>query len=269
MLEFIFAIVIFVLGMVWANCAGLIAYRFLKCESIATQISYCSHCNKKPRKYDTIPIILWITVKVKCRHCELRAGNLTLLLIEMLGGICFALTCFQHGTNIKSLPLFAALLFLNFLFIMMSLIDYETHSIYNVTMLVFALISTFIFIYKFISCDANLWSHIGGAILGFIFFGSVKIVSKIVLKKDALGMGDVYLVAIAGLMIGAFPLLISIIIAAFLGSIIEIIKIKTNKSRKESEIAFGPYLMLGIFLMAIYGDSFMKFYREIILNAFI
>ena len=94
-------------------------------------------------------------------------------------------------------------------------------------------------------------------------------ISKIITKREALGSGDVYLVGIAGLMLGSFPLLIAILISTLLGSAVELIKIKIHKSKREVEIAFGPYLLLGIGIMAIYGDAFMNFYWEVLLNALI
>ena len=101
--------------------------------------------------------------------------------------------------------------------------------------------------------------------MGFGFFGAIKLVAKLVLKKEALGSGDIYLVGIGGFIVGVLPLLISIIIATLLGSIVEIIKIKTAKAEREAEIAFGPYLLLGLGLMSIFGEIFMKIYWEVLL----
>ena len=113
--------------------------------------------------------------------------------------------------------------------------------------------------------ESNIWDYVGGAALGFGFFGAIKLIAKFVLKKDALGTGDIYLVGIGGFLVGAFPLLLAIMFSTLLGSIIEIIKIRTSKSQREAEIAFGPYLLLGIGFMAIYGESIMKFYWEVLL----
>ena len=266
--KIIFASFAFIFGAVFASFAGVVAYRCPKGISIVKPDSYCPNCQKPIKAYDNIPVISWLVLGGKCRNCGTKIGVFSLL-IEVFGGLGFMLAYLQYGHTFETLPIFVSLMLLVFLFLIIASIDHETHDIYNITLVIFAVIAIFIFAYKIIFFNFDIWSYIGGAVLGFGFFGSIKLISKLILKKDALGSGDIYLVGIAGLMIGAFPLLIAIIIATLLGSIIEIIKIKTSKTERESEIAFGPYLLLGIGLMAICGDYFMNFYWEVMLNAFI
>ena len=152
-----------------------------------------------------------------------------------------------------------------FLFLIIAGIDHETHDIYNVTLIAFAAIAVFITFYRCAALKGDIWEYVFGAIFGFGFFGAIKLVAKLVLKKDDLGSCDIYLVGIGGFILGVFPLLISIIIATLLGSIIEIIKIKTARTEREAEIAFGPSLLLGMGLMSIFGEAFMKIYWEVLL----
>ena len=266
--KILFSILVFVLGASFASFAGVVAYRLPKSLSVIKPNSYCTSCQKPIKIYDNIPIISWILVKGKCRYCNAKIGTFPFL-IEIFGGLGFMLSYFVYGDNLANLPILVALMLMIFLFIIIAAIDYETHDIYNITLIIFGIIALFISIYKIIVFNKNPWFYILGEIIGFAFFGIIKLVSKIILKKDALGSGDVYLVGIAGMLLGVFPLLISIIIATLIGSIIEIIKIKINKSELESEIAFAPYLLLGIGIMAIYGEIFMNFYWGVVLNAFI
>ena len=260
-----FSILAFALGSSLGSFVGLLAQRVPKGMSIIKPNSHCNKCKKSIKLYDNIPVLSWIILGGKCRYCKAPIGTFSLLL-EIAGGLGYMLTYLQYGNRFENLPIFLALIVLIFLFLIIAAIDYETHDIYNITLIIFALISVFIFAYRITVLDSNAWSYIGGAIFGFIFFCSVKLISQTILKQDALGAGDVYLVGIAGLILGIFPLLISIIIATLLGSIIELVKIKTAKTSGESEIAFGPYLLFGIAIMAIYGEVFMNFYWEVMLN---
>ena len=266
--KILFSILAFACGASLASFAGVVAYRLPQSLSISKPNSYCASCQKPIKIYDNIPIVSWILLKGKCRYCNAKIGIFSFL-IEIFGGLGFMFSYLVYGSNSDTLLIFIALILMVFLFIIIAAIDHETHDIYNITLIIFGIIALFISTYKIIVFNKSLWLYIFGAILGFAFFGAIKIISKTILKKDALGSGDVYLVGIAGMMLGAFPLLISIIIATLLGSIVEIIKIKTNKSDVESEIAFAPYLLFGIAIMAIYGDLFMNFYWEVVLNAFI
>lgn len=258
------AVFAFIFGAVFASFGGVVAYRLPRGQSIVKPDSYCPACNKDIKPYDNIPIISWLVLGGKCRSCKAKIGVFSLL-CEIFGGIGFCGAYLMYGDSLNTLPIFIALLFLVFLFLIVAAIDYETHDIYNVTLIIFGVIALFIFLYRVLALNESIWSFLGGAALGFGFFGIIALVSKLILKRDALGSGDIWLVGIGGLMLGAFPLLIAILIATLLGSVIELLRIKFGKQERESEIAFGPYLLLGMGLMAIFGDQLLDFYWKVVL----
>ena len=260
----LFAIFSFVFGAVFASFAGVVAYRAPKGISIVKPDSYCPSCKKPIKAIDNIPILSWLFLGGKCRYCKSKIGLFSLLM-EICGGLGFMCAYLQFGDNMKKLPIFVAIMLLVVLFLVMAGIDHETHDIYNVTLVLFAILAVFIAGYRILVFNSNIADHLGGAALGFGFFGAIKLIAKFVLKKDALGSGDIYLVGIGGLIVGAFPLLLAILFSTLLGSIIEIIKIRMSKTEREAEIAFGPYLLLGIGFMTIYGESIMKLYWEVLL----
>ena len=258
------AVFSFIFGAVFASFGGVVAYRLPKGQSIVKPDSYCPACNKSIKPYDNIPIISWLVLGGKCRNCKSRIGVFSLL-IEIFGGIGFCGAYLLYGDDLETLPLFIALLFTVFLFLIIAAIDYETHDIYNVTLIIFGVLTLFISLYRILALHESIWSFPCGAALGFGFFGLIALISKLILKRDALGSGDIWLVGIGGLMLGAFPLLIAIVIATLLGSVIELAKIKWGKQERESEIAFGPYLLLGMGFMAIFGDPLLDFYWKVVL----
>lgn len=263
-IKIILSIFAFIFGAVFASFGGVVAYRAPKGLSIVKPDSYCPSCKRPIKAYDNIPIISWILLGGKCRYCRSEIGAFSLL-CEIFGGVGFMCAFLEYGQSFERMPVFIALMMLTFLFIIIAAIDHETHDIYNVTLVIFAVIAVFIAAYRVLALGSNVWDHIGGALLGFGFFGAVKLVALLVLKKDALGSGDIYLVGIGGLIVGALPLLIAIIISTLLGSIIELARIALSRSDREAEIAFGPYLLLGIGIMAVYGERFMDFYWKVVL----
>lgn len=263
-LRILFAVFAFIFGAVFASFGGVVAFRAPKGLSIVKPDSYCPSCKKPIKPYDNIPVLSWVFLGGKCRYCKSKIGVFSLLM-EIFGGLGFMCAYLQYGNSFENLPIFVALMALVFLFIVIAGIDQETHDIYDITLVIFAVIALFIGLYRVFAFGSDIWEHIGGAALGFAFFGAIKLIAKIVLRKDALGSGDIYLVGIGGFIVGAFPLIVAIMIGALLGSIIEIIKIRMSKTQREAEIAFGPYLLLGIGIMAIYGEAFMKLYWEVLL----
>lgn len=258
------AVFAFIFGAIFASFAGVVAYRVPKGQSIVKPDSYCPSCHKHIKPYDNIPILSWFILGGKCRFCKSKIGFFSLL-CEIFGGIGFCSAYLMYGNTLTELPILIALLCAVFLFLVMAAIDYETHDIYNVTLVLFGVISLFIAIYRIVALNESIWSFIGGAALGALFFGLVALIFKLILKRDALGSGDIWLVAIGGLMLGALPLLIAILIATLVGSVIELAKIKLRKQDRESEIAFGPYLLLGIGTMAIFGEALLDFYWKVVL----
>lgn len=262
--KLILAIFAFLFGAVFASFAGVIAFRAPKGISISKPNSYCPSCKKPIKSYDNIPILSWIFLGGKCRYCKSKIGAFSLLM-EIFGGLGFMGAFLEYGNTIQHLPILISLFLLVFLFLIMAGIDHETHDIYDITLVLFAALALFNSIYRVAALDGNIADHIGGAILGFAFFGSIKLIAKFILKKDALGTGDIFLVGIGGLLIGAFPLLLAIMFSTLLGSIIEIIKIRMSKTQRDAEIAFGPYLLLGIGFMAIHGETLMNIYYKVVL----
>lgn len=262
--EIILAVFAFIFGAVFASFAGVVAYRFPKKQSIVKPDSYCPSCKNPIKPYDNIPIISWLVLGGKCRNCKAKIGVFSLLM-EIFGGLGFMCAYLQFGNSFENLPIFISVLLLVFLFLVMAGIDHETHDIYDITLIIYGVLAVVIAGYRVFAFGSDIWNHIGGALLGFGFFGAIKLIAKFILKKDALGTGDIYLVGIGGLIIGAFPLLLAIMFSTLLGSIIEIIKIRMSKSDREAEIAFGPYLLLGIGFMTIYGEAIMNFYWKVVL----
>ena len=263
----LFAILAFITGASFASFAGVIAFRIPKGMSIVAPDSFCPECKKPIKFYDNIPILSWIFLGGKCRYCKEKIPVFSFV-NEILGGFGFMLAYFQYGNSKKLLPLLVAIILLTFLFLIIAAIDYETHDIYNITLIIFAIISIFITTYRVFFLGSNIWDHLIGSVFGFGFFASVKLISKIKLKKEGLGAGDVYIVGIAGLMLGVIPLVLSILIGSLLALIVEPIKAKGFRL-SENEIAFAPYLLLGIETMALFGDVFMNYYWKVIINVFL
>ena len=248
----------------FASFGGVVAFRAPKGQSIIKPDSYCPACKKKVKWYDNIPIISFLLLGGKCRNCKERIGVFSLF-CEIFGGVGFLFAYLTYGDTVKTLPVMLALFCLVFLFTVMAAIDHESHDVYNVTLLLFFVLAAFISLYRVLLLGASLLSHLGGCALGFLFFLAIGFVAKILMKREALGSGDVWIVGLGGLLVGALPLLFAIMFSTLLGSIVELCKIKRNEALRENEIAFAPYLLLGIGAMAIFGDALMTFYREVLL----
>jgi len=93
--------------------------------------------------------------------------------------------------------------------------------------------------------DMALWNILAGVFGGAIFLFIVRIVASKIFKREALGEGDITLIAMIGAYTGIYGVYISIFAGSIIGSIIGIILLLFKKQR---EIPFGPFLSMGAIL---------------------
>ena len=127
--------------------------------------------------------------------------------------------------------------------------------------------------------DYNNWlNHIIGLALGGGIFLLIAAFSKIVFRKEGMGMGDIKLMAGLGLIFGikglptsfmdffgkAEIILTITVIAFFFAAIVAIVLIATNKTEKSQYMAFGPYIVVATILVAFFGTKpFLDVYFNI------
>jgi len=124
--------------------------------------------------------------------------------------------------------------------------------------------------------DYTNWvNHIIGMVIGGSIFLAIAAFSKIVFRKEGMGMGDIKLMTGLGLIFGikslptgimnfflqAEVILTITVIAFFLAAIVAIILIVTNKTEKSQYMAFGPYIVIATVLVIFFGtEPFLDIY---------
>lgn len=113
----------------------------------------------------------------------------------------------------------------------------------------------------------NWLNHIIGMLLGGLIFVLIALFSKLVFRKEGMGMGDIKLMTGLGLIFGikgiptgvmnffaqAEIILTIIVIAFFLAAIVAIILIVTKKTEASQYMAFGPYIVIATILVIFFG----------------
>lgn len=112
------------------------------------------------------------------------------------------------------------------------------------------------------------YRHILSHVIGFVAVSGFLILLSLfcekVLKKEAMGGGDIKLMAAAGLFLGGKLVILAFFLGCILGSVIHMIRMLITKEK--SMLAFGPYLSLGIFISMIWGDSLIQWYLNYIMG---
>jgi len=115
----------------------------------------------------------------------------------------------------------------------------------------------------------NWLNHIIGMMLGGLIFVLIALFSKLVFRKEGMGMGDIKLMTGLGLIFGIKDLPTSVmnffsqseviltitVIAFFLATIVAIILIATRKTEESQYMAFGPYIVIATILVIFFGTQ--------------
>ena len=251
--------IIFLFGLIFGSFANVCIFRLPKGKSIIKPPSYCPSCGKNILWYDNIPLISYIILKGKCRFCK-KPISPRYFIVELITGLLF----FFIYKKFNITPAFFIFLIFTLSLIIIGFIDIDTYLIPDVIVLPaipLGLIFSVIFpqIHGLKRFDALLYS-LSGVLLGaglLLFLGGL---GKIMFKKEAMGGGDVKLLAMIGSFLGWKNVLLSLFFASLAGTLISLVLILLKKRSIEDYVPFGPYLGIGaIISMFLKGNLFLGF----------
>jgi leader peptidase (prepilin peptidase)/N-methyltransferase len=244
-LKIIFSIFAFLFGAAIGSFLNVLIYRLPLGKSIVQPGSSCPNCNKPIRWFENIPIISYLLLGGKCSGCG-KTISIHYPFVELITGIIFLYLFI-------SFDLSAEFLFYIFFFsalIVVSGIDL-THQLIPDIITIPGIFLGLIF--QLISGDIKL------GLVGLIFGGGlilmIRVIGKLVYKKEVMGLGDVYLTAMIGSFVDFPFIIVAIFFGALAGSIMGIIYISSTKQNRESPIPFGPFLSIGGAIVIIFHQQ--------------
>ena len=168
----------------------------------------------------------------------------------LLIAIIYILLLYKFGLKpdfIQNLDLIKYMILTPMLF-SVAIIDFKSSIIPNRLLLTMAetgLLLTFVYGIS----DINLaMDMLLGMVVGTVIFGILTLLGRLVSGKEAMGMGDVKLVAALGLSFGASNILAISIISFLLGAIISIILVLSKKRKIDDYIPFGPFIVIASYV---------------------
>lgn len=245
-----------IVGLMVGSFSNVCVYRIPRGESIAFPGSHCPICNHDIAWYDNIPLLSWLFLKGKCRHCS-SSISMRYPLLEALMGISWAWLAYHYGF---SPVLLQAIILISLLWIL-TLIDLETGLLPNVLTLPGIVVGLlFAWWFGFV-VDALI-----GAVAGYGAFWLVARAFLLLTGKEGMGYGDFKLLAMLGAFMGWQALPFIVFASSFVGAIVGILYLKMAKKGRHTEIPFGPYLALAGMLWFLWGEQFLQWYMVLIMG---
>jgi leader peptidase (prepilin peptidase)/N-methyltransferase len=206
----------------WAFAVGAAVGSFLNVviarlpagESVVHPRSRCPSCRTPIAWYDNLPVLSWLLLRGRCRSCRTRI-SFRYPLVEILGGAAALVAVSRHGLSLAALAEFAFAASL----LALSFIDLDTWLLPHVITVPLLLAGLGLSAVALTAAPSFL-SSAGGAGAGWLSFAAVSVLGEKVLKKEALGFGDVWLLGGIGAWLGLGALLPVVLLASIQGSVV-------------------------------------------------
>jgi len=213
-------------------------------KSIIRPPSHCDACQHKLGPLDLVPLLSYLCLRGKCRYCGASISR-RVPVVEGITGLIFLLLWNHYGLSIE-LPL--AMLFAC-LFIVIVVVDIEHHLVLNRVM--YPAIGLAFLIPILIDGHGIIPTLIGGAI------GFGVLMPLAFFFPNSMGMGDVKLATLIGLLVG-FPQAFVAVIAGFVigGIVAGILLVAKLKGRKDP-VPLAPFLTAGLITTVFYGEEML------------
>ncbi len=259
-------VILAIFGLLVGSFLNVVIFRTPKEESVAKGRSHCMTCGYQLAWYDLIPLFSWIALKGRCRKCGEKI-SVQYPIIEASNAILWVV-CFMKMQGLNAFEVFDGFKLETFLYCLMfsallalSVIDFRTYIIplgINWFIAVLGVINIIYRVLRYGLKNADILHYAIGAIAVSVPLILVGVIAEKILKKEAMGGGDVRLMAAAGLLIGWKKIVLALFLGCILGSVLHTIRMKVFKV--DNVLAFGPYLSLGIFISSLFGDELIMWY---------
>ena len=290
-IHLIYGVGLFTIGTVVGSFLNVCVYRIPWEKSVIWPGSHCPRCWGEIERRDNVPIVGWLLLGGACRRCRAPIAA-RYPAIELLVGLLFLATylinaVFTHDYVRDDPALFARVFFqisLIALLVVITFIDADLTivpaSVTNFGIVLGLGIGALFPHVRPIPNEAatawaGLWVGLKGLLVGGGMIWVIRVVGGFVFRREAMGSGDVHILAMIGAFLGWQATVLTIPIAAFVGLVPAVFKfirylIKRLTRRKvipsDRELPFGPYLSVAaLILMFSWSrtwETVFKFYFD-------
>ncbi len=244
----------FALGAAFGSFLNVCIVRLPADESVVRPGSRCPRCKNPVRWYDNIPILSWIILRARCRYCR-EPISFQYPLIELLVGLIWAASVVHYGLSLTA----ATAAVFGTLLLGIGVTDARHYLIpdeYTWGGLLAGLL---------LALAAGLGPLLDaaiGAAVGFTLLYAVAVLGEKAFGKEAMGGGDIKMMAMVGAFVGWKGVLLTIFGGALIGTVVFVpIHLKTRKL-----VPFGVFLAAAAAITFVMGDAIVAWYVREILN---
>ncbi|HYK83062.1 MAG TPA: A24 family peptidase [Gemmatimonadales bacterium] len=231
-------------------CILRLAKEDKKQRSLFYPPSSCPHCGRRIAWRDNIPIVSWLLLRGRCRSCGQPISR-QYPIIEAAVGILWLAAMLRYGPSVR----FVAAGVLGTILVGIAVTDARHYLIpdeYNWTGLVIGLgLSLTGGVPEFMQA-------VLGACTGFVLLYAVGVAGRWVFKEEAMGGGDIKMMAMVGAFVGWKGVLLTVFAGSLFGSLVYVPLLVFG--RRKRHVPFGVFLAMGAAVAFVFRDAIIDWY---------
>ncbi len=238
-----------VMGLLIGSFLTVVVDRVPRGGSVVQPPSACGTCENRLTTLDLVPIVSWLVLRGKCRHCGTAIGPEPLI-IETATAAIFVLFWWKFGVD----PVLPAFCVLGAALVALVWIDlHEFRLPREITYTAFALSSVLIVIAALVDDEPKrIWMAALGAGIALAIMGLIYAVSR-----GGMGDGDVRLAPLLGLHLGYLNpgiVPVGLFFGFLIGAVVGVIAMTVGKAGRKTALPFGPFLAIGTVVAVFAGQ---------------
>ena len=235
------------MGAVLGSFLNVVIHRLPRGESLVHPRSRCPSCETQIAGYDNVPIVSWLVLRGRCRHCRAPISP-RYPALELITAVTFAAVILVRGFDddlIVELPFVAAL-------IALAGIDADHKLLPN--KIVYPLAAWGVVAVLIAERD-DFVEHLAAGAGAFLF-----LLIAVLAYPRGMGMGDVKLAGAMGVYLGV-SVIPALLIAFLSGSVVGgVIIAREGAAARKKAVPFGVFLALGGIVGVLVGPELVDFY---------
>ncbi len=251
-------------GLIAGSFFNVLIYRLPRRESIIHPASHCPGCNRPIRPWENIPLVSYVMLGGKCAGCG-QPISLLYPFVEFFTAAASLLLWFTVAASRSMVIGHDAHLFLQcfalLLMIPITIVDLRHYIIpdgLTLTLLAAGLLASFL------PGDLPPLQSILGGLTGAGTLLAIGWLGKLAFRKgNAMGGGDIKLLAAVGVIWGAKIALLTIFFGSLSGAVVGGATLLLGKLHKSHRIPFAPFLALGLWVAVLFGDTMVRGYLRL------
>ena len=256
MLQLLIALYAAVVGLIIGSYLNVVVYRLPLGLSTVYPRSRCPGCGSPIQARDNVPVLSFLLLRGRCRHCGTTI-SWRYPLVEAASGLLFTACLLRFGLAPQTL---VAITF-SCLMLVLALIDYD-HMLLpdRITLPGIAVgLAT-----QLAAPLVGLVPAIAGALLGAGILLAVWGLWWVVRREEGMGLGDVKMLALVGAFLGWQGVLVTLFFGALSGSVVGLALMGRGGVDLRSKLPFGVFLAAGGVVALFFGDALVEWYAGLL-----